>query len=118
MQVLHSGISELFVVQACLGAISVLQQRRPPTLRENRKMITMAYAPSSTFTVTQSGFAAVSGFFGLLASKIGRGITAMQIARMRSVVGSMSNDQLRQIGITRGEVYDYAEMLILSETKK
>jgi len=78
----------------------------------------MAYAPSSTFTATNSGMASVSGIFGRIFAAMGRGITTMQIARMNGVLNSMTDLQLREIGITRREVGDYAEMLILAGVKK
>jgi len=56
--------------------------------------------------------------FARIAASFSRGLTQMQIARMSGVLSAMTNAQLAAIGITRGEIYDYAEMLIIGSAKK
>ena len=118
MHLLHGGNSKLIIVRMQHGALSMGQTRRPPTLRENRKSITMAYASTSSFTETRNGSDAVSGVFARFFAAFGRGVNAMQVARMNSVLHGMDNTQLNQIGITRSEIADYAEMLMLRDNKK
>lgn len=50
---------------------------------------------------------------------VGRGLTrairTVQMARMMSVLGQMSNEELRRIGITRQEIPAHAEKLVYGE---
>lgn len=74
----------------------------------------MAFASTSDYSTSQkSGFSA-AGFF----SKLNGILTTLQVARMSSVLASMPDEQLRQIGITRNEIVDYAEKLILNKAPK
>jgi uncharacterized protein YjiS (DUF1127 family) len=74
----------------------------------------MAYVSTSTPTTSLFG-----GFsFANVRRAFSRGLTRMQTARMISVLAQMSDTQLHQIGITRGEITDYAEMLIINSAAK
>ena len=46
-----------------------------------------------------------------------RGLRTAQVSRMNSIMGQMSVEQLREIGITRSEIADYAEMLIIHNVR-
>jgi uncharacterized protein YjiS (DUF1127 family) len=73
----------------------------------------MAFA--NTTIPTQSIF---SGFsFAGIRRAFARGLRAAQIARMNEVMREMSVEQLREIGITRSEIADYAEMLIIHDVR-
>lgn len=52
-------------------------------------------------------------------ARFGRGakstLTTLQTARMMSVLSDMSDQQLAQIGISRSDIPEYAERLILEE---
>jgi len=54
-----------------------------------------------------------------LGRAVGRGVThviqAAQMAQMMSVLGQMSNEELRRIGITRQEIPAHAEKLVYGE---
>jgi len=113
MRLLHSGNSEPLIVQAQHRALYQRGNEQGAVLAQSQKDDDMAYV--STSTPTQSLFGGFS--FARVRNAISRTITAMQVARMHSVMNQMSAEQLRQIGITRSEVADYAEMLILGSSK-
>ena len=46
-----------------------------------------------------------------------RGLRRAQVAHMNSVMREMSVEQLQAIGITRSEIADYAEMLIIHNVR-
>ena len=74
----------------------------------------MAFAGTSPYAPSFfSGFS-----FTKVRNAFARGLTRMQVARMNGVLAQMSTDQLHQIGITRSEIADYAEMLILRGASK
>lgn len=73
----------------------------------------MAYV--NTTVPAQSIF---NGFsFAGIRKAFARGLRAAQVARMKAVLRDMSAEQLRGIGITRSEITDYAEMLILRDSR-
>ncbi|MEQ6204502.1 DUF1127 domain-containing protein [Sulfitobacter sp. HNIBRBA2951] len=55
--------------------------------------------------------AALSRMASATAAKAGKFVHALQTARMVSVLTNMSDQQLKQIGITRSEIGQYAQKL-------
>ena len=70
-------------------------------------------APTSSSVPVFGGFS-----FARIRAALGRAFLRSQIARMTSVLNTMSNAQLHEIGITRGEIADYAEMIMLPSARK
>lgn len=69
--------------------------------------------PTGGYTALFSGLAAaVSKFFVRLRINGASWLRALQLARMKSVLMSMSDEQLAQIGIIRTEISRYAKSLM------
>lgn len=62
--------------------------------------------------LTTSFAAAIPRFFATLRMKGASWLKAVQLARMKSVLMSMNDEQLAQIGIIRTEISRYAKSLI------
>lgn len=64
-------------------------------------------------------FANLSAAAGTLGGKFragfARAVTQMQIARMQTVLNSMSDEQLATVGIERSNIPQHAKMLVLDE---
>lgn len=73
----------------------------------------MAFANT---TISARSIFNVASFDGIRRA-LGRGLHAVQVARMNTVLREMSAVQLREIGITQSEITDYADMLMLQETR-
>lgn len=71
-------------------------------------------APTSSFLAPAIG--GVS--FARLRTAFRRAFLRAQIGRMTSVLSMLPDAQLHNIGITRSEIADYAEMLMLPSAQK
>ncbi|GEM_PF-4642450 len=58
---------------------------------------------------------AVHPYFGKISKNMSAIILNMHVSRMTSVLQSMNDRQLEEIGITRAEISKYANMLIRDE---
>ncbi|WP_252731304.1 DUF1127 domain-containing protein [Lentibacter algarum] len=69
----------------------------------------------SPFQSALRHFSFLSRFGRATKAKLHTGFMVFQTARMMSVLSSMSDYQLKQIGISRSDIPNYAEVLVAGE---